>query len=372
MYRNIPEQTQENFAEARRDKKIVCWGRSKRTPEEAFKNAAYIVDSCSELWGTRYLDLEVYSPMQLYSESPENTVILVTAGPRYATEITNAINAIDDFTIFYSHVLIKEFLNIFSVQLFEHMEKIKAIERLLYDNKSKQIFREVVWRRIIGSTWGYDDLKAESEPQYLFAPMYEHRCPQEIILDCGAYIGDSAKKFVNYFGDNAIKIYSFEALPENLEKLNQTKEELSNGGWKGQLCIMPFAVSDKTATVKFKETAKQVGGFLSDVKVVHGTNNAIVNEFEVETRAIDNVIPAEEKVTLIKMDIEGAEYSALIGARKTIMKYKPRCAISIYHNPSDYWTICELLHSYVPEYKFAIRHHHIKHCDTVLYAWTEE
>ena len=39
------------------------------------------------------------------------------------------------------------------------------------------------------------------------------------------------------------------------------------------------------------------------------------------------------------MDIEGAEYEALLGARGTISKYRPGLAISLYHRPADLWQI---------------------------------
>ena len=43
--------------------------------------------------------------------------------------------------------------------------------------------------------------------------------------------------------------------------------------------------------------------------------------------------------TLIKMDVEGAEYDALLGARKIITRYKPGLAICLYHRPEHLWQI---------------------------------
>jgi hypothetical protein len=76
----------------------------------------------------------------------------------------------------------------------------------------------------------------------------------------------------------------------------------------------------------------------------------------------------EELVTFIKMDIEGSEYNALIGAADTIKKYKPKLAISIYHKPEDIIEILKLLLNMNQDYKFWIRHYSMAWFDTVLYA----
>lgn len=75
------------------------------------------------------------------------------------------------------------------------------------------------------------------------------------------------------------------------------------------------------------------------------------NDFvEIETIALDGYI--EDKVTFIKMDIEGAEFAALKGAERIICNQKPKLAISVYHRREDIWEIPKLLLEYNPDYKF--------------------
>lgn len=81
---------------------------------------------------------------------------------------------------------------------------------------------------------------------------------------------------------------------------------------------------------------------------------------------MDDVV--DEKVTFIKMDIEGAEYEALLGAKETIQKNKPKLAISIYHKPEDIISIPKLIKSMVPNYRLYIRHYSNADNETVLYA----
>jgi len=86
--------------------------------------------------------------------------------------------------------------------------------------------------------------------------------------------------------------------------------------------------------------------------------------------SIDNILNGDE-ATFIKMDIEGTELKALMGAEKTIKKYKPKLAISIYHKPSDIVEIPLYINSLVPNYKFYIRHYSMYIYETVLYAIPE-
>ena len=83
--------------------------------------------------------------------------------------------------------------------------------------------------------------------------------------------------------------------------------------------------------------------------------------------SIDSVVK-DERVTFIKMDIEGAELKSLMGAKNTITKNKPRLVICVYHKPEDICEIPEYILSLVPEYRFYLRHYCSVGSETVLYA----
>lgn len=77
---------------------------------------------------------------------------------------------------------------------------------------------------------------------------------------------------------------------------------------------------------------------------------------------------ANEKVSFIKMDIEGAEVNALRGAEHIIREQHPKMAICIYHKTSDFWEVPLLINSF-GKYKFYVRHHGEFNCwDTICYA----
>lgn len=90
-------------------------------------------------------------------------------------------------------------------------------------------------------------------------------------------------------------------------------------------------------------------------------------EVMVELEAMDDFLQ-DEKVTYVKMDIEGAELKGLQGMQRFITKYKPKLAICVYHKPEDILEIPAYVHSLVPEYKLYMRHYSMRMDETVLYA----
>ena len=84
--------------------------------------------------------------------------------------------------------------------------------------------------------------------------------------------------------------------------------------------------------------------------------------------ALDDIV-GDEKISFIKMDIEGAELDALMGAANVIQRDKPLCAICVYHKQGDMFVISDYLKKLVPEYRFALRHYSSTWNETVLYAF---
>lgn len=377
MIYSICRQTTENFVLSSKGKKIVFWGAVKKNVEKAMKDYGKpecIIDSDPEKWGTRCETIKVYPPEHLYSIDPSTHTILVTAGTDSVYSIAKMIRIVDEFDVFFYGVLSNKFFGFFSNQLFDNIDKIKNVESHLNDDISRKVFRECVCRRIMGGTGTYRELKVENNSQYIFWPMLNRiEDNGEVVIDCGGYTGDSVEKFVDVLGNDLKKVYSFECFEENINEIQNTGKRLKSEGWNGELIIAPYAVSDRCGFAEFNDIGISEGGYLPENRttVKYNEKLAPVSVHKVEMVSIDDYIDETEKVTIIKMDIEGAEYAALKGAEKTIKKHSPRLAISIYHNPEDYWRIFELIYEYSKDYKFAVRHHQNNHLDTVLYAWKE-
>lgn len=363
------KQDMNEFENCIKDKDLIIWGCSNAAKELCNQyNAKYIVDRNDELCDMVVGTVKIYQPCKLYTENVDNTVILICTREMYYKEIVAEILEIGNFTVFFWNALINPLVNVVSNELFDNLDKLEKVKDWLEDDLSKKIFQEVVNRRICGFYTGYGDLKAYNEIQYLYMPALMSK-KEGIILDLGGYIGDSVDRFVNYLKNDLTDIYTFEALPENIAVLNKKKEELKQY-WNGNMEVFPYAVAEKSGEITFCETEKRGACFSPEFRVASKYSSIPeVKRFRVEAVAIDEVVSSNEKIRYIKMDIEGAEYQALLGAKQVIMRDKPGLAISIYHNAVDYFRLAELVKEFVPEYKLAIRHHKERHVDTVLYAW---
>lgn len=91
-------------------------------------------------------------------------------------------------------------------------------------------------------------------------------------------------------------------------------------------------------------------------------------ETTVDVTSIDEFVAGKEKVSFIKMDIEGAELEALKGAKNTIVKDKPDMAICVYHKKEDIIEIPRYILELDPEYELYLRHYDLTEYETVLYA----
>lgn len=104
-------------------------------------------------------------------------------------------------------------------------------------------------------------------------------------------------------------------------------------------------------------------GFRGDTSSRYEENG----EISVEVDSIDYVMEGR-RVTMIKMDIEGAELEVLHGAKKTFPKYKTLLAICVYHKREDLFTIPQYIKSLIPEYRLFLRAYEKMATELVLYA----
>jgi FkbM family methyltransferase len=91
---------------------------------------------------------------------------------------------------------------------------------------------------------------------------------------------------------------------------------------------------------------------------------------EYQGRSLDSLV-AEGKVgpfTMVKLDVEGGELAALRGMASSLLRYRPRLAVAIYHEPEHFFDIPDYLMKLLPDYRFYVRQYSCGRFETLLYA----
>ena len=91
-------------------------------------------------------------------------------------------------------------------------------------------------------------------------------------------------------------------------------------------------------------------------------------------RSIDSFVEQTglDRVDLIKLDLEGADIQAILGAVKTIRNFRPQLAISIYHRLNEYWEMPIGLFGLCENYDFHLGHYSFERFETILYCIPKE
>lgn len=174
----------------------------------------------------------------------------------------------------------------------------------------------------------------------------------ESLVDAGCLDGSSSIFFTKWCSGNYKKIWGFEPDKENAQRCEKAFEL---HGIKNYVVLRKGLWSMDTK-LRFCAASNGLSKIAED------------GDDLVEVVKLDDVIPLNEKITFIKMDIEGAEYEALIGAKKIIEEQKPKLAISVYHKPEDIVDISSLILSFNKDYRLYLRHYSLSDFETVLYA----
>lgn len=171
-------------------------------------------------------------------------------------------------------------------------------------------------------------------------------------IDCGAFTGDTALSLLDHYGV-VEKIAFFEPEAINFTQLARVTRENKIAA---EQTLFPCGVWDKTEILRFS-TDTQAAASKIDTQGSH----------YVQCVALDDVI-ADFEPTFIKMDIEGSEYNALMGAETLIEKNRPDLAISVYHKIEHMWEIPLFILKMNPCYKLYFRCYDAYGMETILYA----
>jgi FkbM family methyltransferase len=153
--------------------------------------------------------------------------------------------------------------------------------------------------------------RGEYEP-HLFKLFSETLKPGMVFMDIGANIGFYSMLAASRVGEGG-KVISFDPNTENCRLLMLS---INKNGFNN-VSLYPFALGGKSGYAMFSTHIGSNGGLIPDTEDSLVNPNCVI----VPITRLDDLI--DEKVDLIKIDVEGAEGLVIEGAKKLIEKHRP-------------------------------------------------
>ena len=197
---------------------------------------------------------------------------------------------------------------------------------------------------ILNNYYNFDFANLQNAQNFLFKQYFDldilPTCKDEVFVDVGAYTGDSVLNFISSYGEKSYKkIYCYDITEEIFTKMQSNLQHYSNIEYKN------MAVTNYNGSIGVAHN-----DFSNSANLTSTKSNDIVDATMLDT-------DIQEKITMIKMDIEGGEISALKGAKTHITIDKPKLFISVYHSNTDLIEIPKLIYSMTDCYNFYLRYY---------------
>lgn len=234
----------------------------------------------------------------------------------------------DDFEIFYLK----------SVVFKENTEDYIWLYNRLSDYKSKYILYS-----ILNNFYNFNFVDLKNCMENIYKQYFDldlmSKCKNEIFVDVGTFTGDTVIDYIkSYSKDSFDKIYCYEISSENIKQIEKNLSAYEN------IIIRQKAVADKNSTLYFDLNSEPSANKISEK-----------GDIAVDAVSLDSDI--DDKITMVKMDIEGAEMRALEGMKRHIKYDTPKLLIAVYHNNTDLFQIPKMIEKYNKNYEFHLRYY---------------
>lgn len=317
-------------------------------------------DNDPDKWGKTFESIKCIPPYELTNY--ESLVVIIMLGNPVPVE--KQLKDLGIQFIYHVNLMLDEIMNIPRSRgwFMKEIDDIKKVYSLFHDDRSKKIYVNGLCNRIAPAfselTW--EELFCDEE-QYFYQEYFKFHS-NETFVDCGSYTGDTILKFCDIVKKYK-EIWGFELDKDNFDQMISNLKNidgsihLHNCGVWNENCVLDYGHGSST---------NEPSSGISLYKTEPSANNLIQ---QAQVKRLDDVLKSRN-VTYIKMDVEGAEMNALLGAEHIIRTQRPRLSVCVYHKVSDFWQIPLLLNKFNHEYKFVLRHYSKTSCEeTVLYAY---
>lgn len=311
--------------------KIVIWGMGYLMQTYIDRKGLYknddivaFVDNNSLLWGKSFLDIPILAPAEL-RETEFDCVIICSTDLSIKKQLINdlkvdihRIKSIVEIEEYYTQKLIDKYKKSKDKEIQGIVANYKRNGVSVFGNYFPELTDYDVYRDEDNHPYVIYEGKRIYYPdtyrffgrcngkEYITDIMYEQKensphlyvidensiLPGSVVVDAGACEGNFAIRFV----ERASKMYLIESDPLWIECLERTFRPFKN---KVIICDKQLARYDSMSSITLDSLLKN------------------------------------QRIDFLKMDIEGSEIDALLGARNTLLDNNVNCAICCYHKMND-------------------------------------
>jgi len=150
--------------------------------------------------------------------------------------------------------------------------------------------------------------------------------PGSNCIDVGSHDGEVLEYMLRLSPEGSH--WAFEPIPEYYQALVRM--------YGDRATVLPYALSDKDGETNF-HFVRSAPAYSGLKKRSYATSTPDICEIRVQTRALDNVIPPGTCIHFMKIDVEGAEYDVLKGARALIKECRPAIVFEFGLGASEYY-----------------------------------
>ena len=226
------------------------------------------------------------------------------------------------------------------------------------------------WATRMGPMWlpATDTIYPWGAPEVVrWYRVQEHEQPAiregDVVIDCGGHVGDSTNAALTL---GARLVITVEPDPDNATCI---RRNLADEIEAGRVIVVEKGVWDREDVLRLRRVGSSQSSHVVAEAAVnpaeptlwesvlfglaglfasqahdhsHGEATETIN---VALTTVDQIVEdlGLDRVDFIKMDIEGAEQRALLGARQTIQRFRPRMALASYHLADDVEMIPQLV-----------------------------
>ncbi len=218
----------------------------------------------------------------------------------------------------------------------KHKRELEAVYALFEDDLSRHIYENVIAYKLTGKIDYLFD--AENDKDEVYTKLLD---AESIVsyADLGAYNGDTIRELIR-FAPSLSSVTAFEPDRRSFRKLCEYCDTLDGSPSVNK--INAAAWSEDT-TLIFGDEGNRNSGLFARGKTV-----------EVAATSLDKALGGKS-VDYVKYDVEGCEKEAIEGSESTILNFRPRLLVSVYHRSEDIFALPTQIKALRHDYKLYLR-----------------